>query len=230
MMPRGDSNVVPPTTEPALTRRRRAKLGPDPATRAALLSAASQIVREHGTRALTVADVLSHAKLGTRAFYRHFDSKDELVQSVFLEMARVEVRRLRRKMAAASNPVEAVAAWIDGRLDLAFDASIRSDLRRLSLEAQSQMFAAPEVVNPAYREMLRPLVNQLERGKQQKIFAEIDPPTAAELLHGAVWACVERQWATGNCDRAKVRNATLRFCLSGLGAPADLVEAVVGHG
>lgn len=178
-------------------------------------------------RGLTVADVLARARLGTRAFYRHFDSKDRLIESVFLEMARIEVRRLRRKMATAANPVEAVAAWIDGRLDLAFDATIQSDLRVLSLEAQSQMFAAPEVVSPAYRMMLGPLVGQLELGKQQGFFAEIDPPTDAELLHGAVWACVERQWATGNCDRAKTRDAALRFCLGGLGASADMIAAVI---
>lgn len=225
-MPRVD--VTQSVTRPAVTRR-RAKHRPDPVTRAVLVSAASSIVREQGVGALTVADVLSRTKLGTRAFYRHFDSKDQLVQSVFLEMARAEVRRLRRKLARASNPVEAVAAWIDGRLDLAFDASVRSDLRNLSLEAQSQMFAAPEVVGPAYRELLNPLLQQLELGNKQGIFAEIDPPTVAELLHGAVWAVVEQQWATGNCDRAKARDAVLRFCLSGLGAPEHMIAAVITH-
>ena len=38
---------------------------------------------------------------------------------------------------------------------------IRSDLRRMSLEAQSQMFAAPELIQPAYAEMLEPLIEQL---------------------------------------------------------------------
>lgn len=222
-MPPVDTEVASPT------RRRRPKLGPDPAVRSALLTAAAKIVREQGVRRLTVADVLTRTKLGTRAFYRHFDSKDQLVEAVFLEMARVEMRRLRRKMAAAPNPVAAVAAWIDGRLDLAFDEATRSDLRALSLEAQSQMFAAPEVVNPAYRQMLTPLIDQLELGKQQRIFPDIDPVTDAELLHGAVWACVERQWATGSCDRAQTREAALRFCLSGLGAPASLIEPAIGR-
>ncbi|MGH3967466.1 MAG: TetR/AcrR family transcriptional regulator [Mycobacterium sp.] len=194
-----------------------------------MVSAASKIVREQGARELTVAEVLQRAKLGTRAFYRHFDSKDQLVQVVFLEMARVEMLRLRRKMASASNPVDAVAAWIDGRLDLAFDESVRSDLRTLSLEAQSQMFAAPEVVSPAYRMMLSPHIDQLELGKRQGIFAHIDAVTAAELLHGAVWACVERQWASGDCDRGKAREVAQRFCLNGLGAPPALIAAVIGQ-
>ena len=108
--------------------------------------------------------VLSRTQLSTRAFYRHFESKDQLVAAVFLEMARAEVLRLEQRM-SKSEPVRAVAAWIDGRLDLAFNQQVRSDLRQMSLEAQNQMVAAPELVAPAYREILRPLVEQLTRGK-----------------------------------------------------------------
>ena len=145
-------------------RRRRNKLAPDPDVRRAIVAATSEALREQGVRGLSIAAVLDRAELSTRAFYRHFESKDQLVAAVFLEMAGAEERRLRRRMAKAADPVEAVATWIDGRLDLAFDEKIKSDLRRLSLEAQSQMFAAPELIQPAYQEMLKPLVEQLHRG------------------------------------------------------------------
>ena len=151
-------------------KRQRKKLAPDPGVRNALLDAASKIVREEGVRSLSVAQVLDRAQLSTRAFYRHFDSKDDLVSAVFLEMARVETRRLKRKMAAAADPTAAVVAWIDGRLDLAFNESIRSDLRQMSLEAQTQMFAAPELVGDAYGEILKPLVEQLEIGNRTGVF------------------------------------------------------------
>src|ERR1700754_936494 len=101
--------------------RRRSKLAPDPDTRRAILAAASESLREHGVQGLSIAAVLQRAQLSTRAFYRHFESKDQLVSAVFLEMAKAEKRRLRRRMVAAGGPIEAVAAWIDGRLDLAFN-------------------------------------------------------------------------------------------------------------
>src|SRR5688500_17935025 len=121
----------------AVVKRRRKKLDPDPGVRDALVNAAAQIVREEGIAAVSVARVLDRAALSTRAFYRHFDSKDALVSAVFLQIAQIEVRRLKRKMAAASDPVDAVVAWIDGRLDLAFNERIRSDQRKMALEAQS---------------------------------------------------------------------------------------------
>ena len=92
------------------TTRRRDKLAPDPDVRRTIVAAASKSVREQGVRGLSVSVVLDRASLSTRAFYRHFDSKDQLVAAVFLEMARAEKRRLRRTMAEATTPVEAVAA------------------------------------------------------------------------------------------------------------------------
>jgi hypothetical protein len=145
---------------------------------------------------------------------------------VFAEMAAIEMRRLRRKMAAAATPVEAVAAWIDGRLDLAFDENIKSDLRRLSLEAQSQMFASPELIQPAYAMMLEPLVEQLQRGLEQGLFRDIDPVIEAQSIQGVVWASTERQWASGDCERADVRERSLRFCLRGLGVAPDSIARV----
>jgi AcrR family transcriptional regulator len=203
--------------------RRRSKLAPDPEVRRAIVAAASEALREQGVRGLSVAAVLDRAELSTRAFYRHFASKDQLVAAVFLEMARAEKRRLQRKMAKAGNPVEAVAAWIDGRLDLAFDETIKSDLRRFSLEAQTQMFAAPELIQPAYEEMLTPLIEQLNDGLSQGVFHDVDSVTEARSIQGVVWASTERQWATGDCACAEVRQSAVRFCLRGLGVRPDVI-------
>lgn len=210
-------------------KRRRNKLAPDPDVRRAIVAAASKAIREQGIRGLSIAAVLDRAELSTRAFYRHFDSKDQLVAAVFLEMSSAEERRLRRRMAKAANPVEAVTAWIDGRLDLAFEEKVKSDLRRLSLEAQSQMFAAPELIQPAYAEILKPLVEQLHRGLNLGVFHDINPLTEAQSIQGVVWAGTERQWAAGDCEREEVRRRTLQFCLRGLGVKHEVIDAINAH-
>jgi AcrR family transcriptional regulator len=209
--------------------RRRNKLAPDPDVRRAIMAAASEIVRERGVQALGIAMVLDRSGLSTRAFYRHFESKDQLVAEIFLEMARAEKRRLRRRMAKAADPVEAVAAWIDGRLDLAFDENTKSDLRGLSLEAQSQMFASPGLIQPAYAEILKPLVEQLHRGVVDGAFHDIDPITDAQSIQGVVWTSTERQWATGDCERAEVRERALRFCLRGLGVTPETIADITAR-
>jgi AcrR family transcriptional regulator len=206
--------------------RRRSKLAPDPDVRRTIVAAAAEALREQGVRGLSVAAVLDRAELSTRAFYRHFESKDQLVAAVFLEMAHTEKRRLQRKMAKAGDPVEAVAAWIDGRLDLAFDENVKSDLRLLSLEAQSQMFAAPELIQPAFEEMLKPLIEQLADGLRDGVFHDIDPVAEAQSIQGVVWASTERQWAAANYERGEVRRRALRFCLRGLGVQPDIIADI----
>lgn len=218
-MPPADDVTAPRT-------RRRDKLRPDPEVRREILQAASTALREHGVRGLGITAVLERAGLSTRAFYRHFASKDELIAAVFLENARVEKRRLRRRMNRAATDIEAVAAWIDGRLDLAFDETIGADLRRLSMEAQSQMFASPILVQPAYAEILEPLSECLRRGSANGMFHHIDPVTDAQFIHGVVWAGIDRQWGTGDCDRDDLRRRSVRFCLRGLGVTPEAIERV----
>jgi AcrR family transcriptional regulator len=206
----------------------RKKLEPDPQIRAAILSAAAEVVRTEGVQALSIARVLGRAQLSTRAFYRHFESKDQLVAAVFLEMACAEVVRLEQRM-SDSDPVRAVAAWIDGRLDLAFNPKIRHDLRQMSVEAQSQMFAAPELVAPAYREILRPLVEQLTRGRDLGLFGQIRPDGEALSIQGVVWANIERHWATAQRDPGEIRERVQRFCMRGLGVAPDVIAAVLSE-
>jgi hypothetical protein len=120
-------------------------------------------------------------------------------------------------MAAATTEIEAVTAWIDGRLDLAFDENIGSDLRRLSLEAQSQTFTSPGLIQPAYAEMLTPLIEALQRGLRSGVFRDVEPVTGAQFIHGVVWVGIDRQWTTGECDRDELRQRILHFVRRGLG-------------
>jgi len=215
-----------PDRSPSANPGGRKKLDPDPQVRGAILAAASEIVREDGVGALGIAQVLNRAQLSTRAFYRHFGSKNQLVAALFLEMANVETLRLRQTVEAAPDPIRAVAAWIDGRLELVFNDEVRSDLRKMSLEAQSQMLAAPELVKPAYDEILRPLVEQLERGRDLGLFADIDPANEALSIQGVVWSNVEQQWTDVGCTMSELRQRVQRFCLRGLGVAPDTIAEI----
>jgi len=204
--------------------RGRPRLEPDPRIQEAILEAALAIAREDGLGALCVAQVLARTQLSTRAFYRHFDSKEKLVAAMFLETARVEMERLTAEM-ADQGPVGAVTAWIEGRLDLAFDH--QSDTRDLTLEAYSQIFASPELFSPAFGAILRPLIEQIDRGTRLGLFADGDPVEEAMSIHGVVWTNVVRQWAKGDCDPIVVRKRALRFCLRGLGVADDVSAAYI---
>jgi hypothetical protein len=65
--------------------------------------------------------------------------------------------------------------------------------------------------------MLEPLIDQIQQGLEQGVFHGVEATSAAQSIQGVVWACTERQWATGDYERAEVSQRALRFCLRGLG-------------
>src|SRR3954452_25587654 len=85
------------------------------------VEAGLEVLRRTGAQRLTVAEVLAEAHRSTRAFYRHFASKDELLLAIYEHDARTSVAGLRGEIATASSARDALLVWIDATLHLAFD-------------------------------------------------------------------------------------------------------------
>src|SRR3954451_14132484 len=107
--------MVAPTQTPAQANETRAS------ERRALIDAGLAVLRRRGSDGCTVADVLAEAGLSTRAFYRHFASKDELVLAIYERDARPPHGRRPETLAAARSPRAALDVWIDETLALGFD-------------------------------------------------------------------------------------------------------------
>src|SRR3954447_14220094 len=106
--------MVAPTQTPAQANETRAS------ERRALIDAGLTVLRRRGSDGCTVADVLAEAGLSTRAFYRHFASKDELVLAIYERDAQPTHVRLRDRLDAAASPRAALEVWIDETLALGF--------------------------------------------------------------------------------------------------------------
>ena len=89
--------------------------------RRAILDAALRVMRENGYAHAQLGDILVTAGLSTRAFYRQFDSKDDLLLALYRENAEATAARLRERVAAAGTPTEQLVAWIDETLSLGYD-------------------------------------------------------------------------------------------------------------
>jgi AcrR family transcriptional regulator len=214
-------------TSPVSQRRARLEkdLGQDLEEEELLLEAARRVLREKGVSGMTVRDVLAQANLGTRAFYRHFASKDELVLAMFTGAAAQEAERLKRKMASATDPLAAVIAWIDGRLDLAFDRRIATKLQALSTEAQLRRRETPAELQLAYDMMLAPLIEQLRMGQARGLFTEVNPELDARSIHDVVWGVVEAHWSGFPQRKRETRDRVVRFCLLAIGTSVDSVAS-----
>ncbi len=181
-----------------------------------LFRAALKVMRVNGYAEAQIGDILGEAGLGTRAFYRHFSSKDDLVLALFEDNAAKTAARLQATVAAAGGAREQLLAWIDEMLDLGYD-------RRRS--ARAQMFAASvvrvgsaEVERRILAQLYAPLVEVVRAGAASGEFRSTTPEEDAASVHALTWVYFEAA-VTGRpvTSRERARAQVLRFCLPALG-------------
>jgi AcrR family transcriptional regulator len=112
-------NAIPPTDVAGrIAGRTLAKRGADYADEVRrLLDAALEVMRQCGTVSRPrVADVVAAAGLSNEAFYRHFPSKDALVDAILEDGTTRLVSYLAHNMAKETTPEGKVRRWVEGVL------------------------------------------------------------------------------------------------------------------
>jgi len=183
----------------------------------ALIAAALRVMRRKGSARATVADVLAEAGLGTRAFYRHFRSKDELFLAVFERDSRAASQRMAQHLDALRGPRERLVAWLDEVLSLAYERPRARRTHLLVHEAGELRSGHPAEFLEIAQSVCEPLVRILEDGREQGVFPAAEPELDARSIHALAWNLVEMQLAAaGLPDAVRAREHVLRFCLPAL--------------
>ena len=187
-----------------------------------LLNAALVVMERNGYTDAAVADILREADLSTRSFYRHFESKDQLLCALFRREADAAAARLRAKVAAAANPREALDTWIDEILSFGHDrvkaarVSVLGSLGAMKGEGYArEMRHASEVLTA-------PLEALLCDGAADGSFPLADPAADAPLIQSVVWAAAGLHPARGKpSSRAEAARQARSFCGRALGVTSE---------
>ena len=184
-----------------------------------LIGAGLRVMRRKGSARATVADVLAEAGLGTRAFYRHFRSKDELFLAVFERDSHGSRERMQERVAAEGGPEAQLRAWIDEVLSLAYERPRARRTKLLLHESGELRSAYPAEFLAIAQAVCEPLARILEAGRTSGEFPGADPELDARSIHALVWSLVEARLAGGGiADAGAARDHVLRFCLPALEA------------
>ena len=187
-----------------------------------LLNAALVVMERNGYVDAAVADILREADLSTRSFYRHFESKDQLLCALFRREADAAAARLRAKVDAAATPRAALHAWIDEILSFGHH---RVKAARVSVLGSPGAMKAEWYVDEmrhASEVLTAPLEALLRDGAADESFALADPVADAPLVRSVVWAAAglnpAREKATSRTEAARqVRS----FCERALGVTSE---------
>lgn len=150
---------------------------------AALITATWTVTARAGSIEPSVREILEQAGLSTKAFYRHFRSKDELLLVALDEGTRVLVEYLERRMAAATDPTTAIAGWIDGFVRQAVNPSAAQRTRPWTLGSGRLASAFPADFERNQRAIAAPLEREIARASADGTARSPDPARDARLIY-----------------------------------------------
>jgi AcrR family transcriptional regulator len=176
-----------------------------------LVEAGLAVLRRRGTSGLTVADVLAEAGLSTRAFYRHFASRDELVLAVYEHEAERRNAELVVRLGRAPSPRAALEIWIDELLALGYDTRRARRTRVLAREGVRSQADFPA----EFAAIVAGAVDPLEAALCE--LPSPDPARDAWSVYAVTWELVQQKLRGAPITRAQAKAHVLRFCLPGLG-------------
>src|SRR3984957_12107357 len=86
-----------------------------------LFDAALAVMQRNGYTDAAVADILAEAGMSTRSFYRHFQSKDQLLCALYRHEAEQVAERLTARVAEVTSPLAALDGWIEEIMSLGYN-------------------------------------------------------------------------------------------------------------
>jgi AcrR family transcriptional regulator len=191
------------------------------AERSQLMDAALKVMRRNGFQGASVQDILDRAGLSTRAFYRQFQSKDDLLLAMFRTASGADVDTVARRVEEAPTSVEAVRGWIDEVLAIAYDRRRIQRLVMFNVVARQAVGYEAEEASLQDR-LVSPLLEAIRRGSADGSFPETDPFPDAYSIFGIVWSVAGPHVRQRRpMDKERARSHILRFCLPALGVDPD---------
>lgn len=193
----------------------------DPGERSRIIEAAHRCLVDSDGGGLSVTGVLTAAGLSTRAFYRHFGSKDALLLAMFRRDSDRVHAELTAAAAAAPTPPEALRAWIFGLLSLTADSHRRRVLVMSCGELMSTAGYAAERARMAAAHHAV-VAEILERGRADGSLPWADPDADAWTITAALSAAFQEQMAQatthGDGDATRAAEQVTDFAFRALGA------------
>ncbi|MGV0717551.1 TetR/AcrR family transcriptional regulator [Mycolicibacterium sp. XJ662] len=184
-----------------------------------IIEAAYRCLSEPHSGAIPVAAILACAGVSTRAFYRHFQSKDELFLAMLCQETDALAERLDRITSQfCGRPAAQLAAWIDGMFALITDEKVRAHFTVIDTDEVRAARGYRETREKAHSDRERSLVEILRRGRDDGTFPLADPEPDAVAINAVVSRVLPNQ-SFHDLERVnRAKDQVLDFALRALGA------------
>lgn len=191
-----------------------------------ILEATYGLIERSGSLDPSLRDILRETGLSTQAFYKYFQSKDELMLLLLDDGRHKLVSYLDHRMAKASSPEGAVRAWIEGVLAQAADPVAAAKTRPFfaNLDRLAEAFPAEQQasVDVLIDQLAAALGELTATGSARTSKARpIDARQDAEAIYHMVFGLLHKHLVHGSQATGAEIDHLARFALRGAGAGAS---------
>jgi AcrR family transcriptional regulator len=184
-----------------------------------IIGAAYDCLSEPHSGVIPVAAILQRAGVSTRAFYRHFESKDEL----FLAMLRQETEALAERLDRltedpSGDAVGQLEAWIEGMFGLIYDERTRLHFTVIDSDEVRAARGYRETRDKAHADRERSLVEILRRGREAGSFPQTRPDFDAMAINAVISRVMIAQSYEDHEGLQRAKADILDLALRALGA------------
>jgi AcrR family transcriptional regulator len=167
-----------------------------------VVDATYRVIARTGSVDPPLRAVIAEAGLNTQAFYRYFQSKDELLLLLLDDGRRRLVGYLEHRMAKASGPPERVRAWVEGVLAQASSSDVAMRTRPFVTNQARLAEQFPEEQQASVDLLVALLTDAVgERGDAEAIYRLTFATLLDHLSRGTRPTSSEREELVGFCLR-----------------------------
>jgi AcrR family transcriptional regulator len=186
--------------------------------RSRIMEAAHRCLARSDGATVSITDILAAAGLSTRAFYRHFESKDSMLLAMVRRDSDRVLAELDAEVASAGSGADALRAWIHGMLRLASEEPRRRRVlvlgsqearRARGYDAELARFQAAH--QAAVAEILR-------RGREDGSFPWADPAADARAIQAVLGQALDAELRAHEPAASDAGQQATDFIFRALGA------------
>ncbi|HEX4244594.1 MAG TPA: TetR/AcrR family transcriptional regulator [Acidimicrobiales bacterium] len=183
-----------------------------------IIEAAYRVVERMGKVDPRLRDILDEAGLSTEAFYRHFESKDELLLVLLADGRHRLAGYLAHRMDKADDPLGRVRAWIEGVLAQAVDPVAASRTRPFLTSLNRLTEQYPDEQRSSAQVLVELLRHALEAAADAGLVADSDPSRDALAVYQLVISVMEAHILAGTKPSTGDIEHLVTFSLRAVGA------------
>ncbi|MGV0655745.1 TetR/AcrR family transcriptional regulator [Mycolicibacterium phlei] len=184
-----------------------------------IIEAAYSCLSEPHEGPVPVAAILQRAGVSSRAFYRHFASKDELFLAMLRQETDALADRLDRVVAeTGGTPTELLEAWIDEMLEVVSNDEIGMHFAVIDSDEIRVAKGYRETREKAHADRERSLVKILRLGSEDGSFPLTDPDNDAVAINAIISRVLPDQLCGSHQGIQHAKARVLDFALRALGA------------